>query len=79
MAATLLHGIATMHTFFDGNKRMAFMAVNMPLKLQVMRMITSKTAAASFTLLVARGKKTEDQVPTWISYNSPDRVGDSAA
>lgn len=70
MAAYLLHGIATMHPFFDGNKRTALMAADTVLGLHGMMITASNDVAASFVLSVARGEKTEDQVEKWMKNNS---------
>ncbi len=70
MSASLLHGIATMHPFIDGNKRTAFASADMALGIHGMRLFASNTAAVSFTLSIARGEKTEEQVKVWIEKNS---------
>ena len=70
IAAYLFHGIATMHPFFDGNKRTAFTSANLTLGLHGMRLISSNEAAVTFTLAVARGEKNEEQVREWILKNS---------
>ena len=70
MAAYLLHGIASMHPFFDGNKRTALASGNLALRSHGMRMTLSNEAVAMFTLAVARGEKDEEQVRKWIERNS---------
>lgn len=70
MAASLLHGIATMHPFYDGNKRAALMAADAALGLHGKMLTASNDKAASFVLSVAQGKKTEEQVRMWIWRNS---------
>lgn len=70
MAAYLLHGIATMHPFFDGNKRTALTSANLVLRLHGKVLLSSNEVTASFVLSVARGEKTEDQVRKWIEKNS---------
>lgn len=70
MAAYLLHGIATMHPFFDGNKRTALTSANLALRYHGMKMTSSNEAATLFTLSVARGEKDEEQVRKWIEKNS---------
>lgn len=70
MATYLLHGIATMHPFFDGNKRTALTSAYLSLKIHGMKMTSSNEAAVLFTLSVARGEKDEEQVRKWIEKNS---------
>jgi death on curing protein len=70
MAVYLLHGIATMHPFFDGNKRTALMAADAVLGLHGMMITASNEMTASFVLSVARGEKTEEHVEKWIRKNS---------
>jgi len=70
MATYLLHGIATMHPFFDGNKRTALMAADTILGLHGRMITASNDTAASFVLSVARGEKTEDQVERWMRKNN---------
>ena len=70
VAASLLHGIATMHPFYDGNKRTALMAADAALGLHGKMLTASNDKAASFVLLVAQGKKTEEHVRKWIERNS---------
>jgi len=69
-AAYLLHSIATMHPFYDGNKRTALMAADAVLGLHGRMLTASNDKAASFVLLVAQGKKTEEHVRKWIGRNS---------
>lgn len=75
MSACLLHGIATMHPFIDGNKRTALASADMALGIHGLRLTASNAAVASFTLAVARGEKTEGQVKAWITKNSDMRPG----
>ena len=70
VAANLLHGIATMHPFFDGNKRTALTAAGLALGLHGMRLTSSNESTASFILAVARGEKDEEQVRKWVEKNS---------
>lgn len=70
MAACLLHGIATMHPFFDANKRTALMAADAVLGLHGLMITASNDEASSFVLSVACGEKTEERVRTWIKKNS---------
>jgi death-on-curing protein len=65
-AAYVLHGIATMHPFFDGNKRTAFLAASAILAGQGMRIEATNEEVINFVLSVAQGKKTELQVRRWM-------------
>ncbi|MDR2854724.1 MAG: type II toxin-antitoxin system death-on-curing family toxin [Methanomicrobiales archaeon] len=65
-AAYLLHGIATMHPFIDGNKRTAFLAAFVTLFRQGMNIDASNDDVSEFVLSVARGEKTELDVRKWI-------------
>ena len=74
-AAYLLHGIATKHPFFDGNKRTALLVALATLASQGLGITATNEDVAEFVLLVAQGKKTEEQVRLWLFLHHEKRDG----
>lgn len=70
IAASLLHGIATLHPFNDGNKRVSLMAAILALGLYNLSLTASDTEAAKFVLEVAKYNMEEEKVRYWIVKNS---------
>lgn len=67
-AAFILHGLATGHPFIEGNKRIAFMLASYVLLLTSERyvIISSHEENNQFVRAVAEGKKTRQEVETWL-------------
>lgn len=71
-AAFILHGLATGHAFVQGNKRMAFMLASLVLLRTPERyhIECQEEEIDTFVRDVAQGKKTRDEVMTWLWKNS---------
>jgi death-on-curing protein len=70
LAATSAFGIAKNHPFVDGNKRAAFMAAGLFLRLNGVRLQADKAEAAMVTFDLAAGKITQSQFAEWLRRNS---------
>jgi putative addiction module antidote len=70
VAATSAFGIAKNHPFVDGNKRAAFMAAGLFLRLNGVRLQADKAEAAMVTFDLAAGKITQSQFAEWLRRNS---------
>jgi len=70
LAAAYGFGLAKNHPFIDGNKRTAFLAVGLFLRLNGHR-LTATQADATLTMLgLAAGKITEADFAKWLRANS---------
>ncbi len=65
-AAVLLAIIAQEHPFFDGNKRTAFAAADVVLRVNGLRLSVSDKIAFEFTYSVARGEVGRKEVLKWL-------------
>lgn len=79
LAATYLVAIAGNHPFADGNKRAAFLATGLFLRLNGRRFTASRTEAARVVLAVAAGDRDLDQLEAWIRSPSSPEPPPSAA
>jgi death on curing protein len=70
ISSVLLHGIATLHPFNDGNKRVSLMAACLVLGLYDSALTASNEESKIFVLAVAKYEITEEQVRYWILKNS---------
>jgi death on curing protein len=66
LAASYGHGIARNHPFLDGNKRTAFVAVELFLVLNGFRLTADDTSCVLTMLDVAAGQISEEQFVDWI-------------
>jgi death on curing protein len=66
LAASYGYGIARNHPFLDGNKRTAFVAVELFLVLNGFRLAAGDTSCVLTMLDVAAGQITEEQFADWI-------------
>ena len=67
--AVLIHSLIVFHPFVDGNKRTAFVAADVCLKLNGHRIITSRDNEIFFWA-IARGEKTIIEIATWLETHS---------
>lgn len=67
MAAAYAYGIARNHPFVDGNKRTAFVAAQVFLRLNQQRMNVDHVEATLTFLRLAAGDVSEDGLATWIT------------
>ncbi len=72
IAATYLIGVAANHPFADGNKRAAFLAAGLFLRLNGRRLTASRAEATRVVLAVAAGERDPHRLAEWIrSRSSP--------
>lgn len=70
LAATYLEGMASNHPFVDGNKRAAFLAAGLFLRLNGMRLTATQADAARTVLAVAAGSRDVDALTAWFRTHS---------
>jgi death on curing protein len=73
LAASYAFGLAKNHTFVDGNKRIAFIACGLFLRLNGIRLVANQADAALTFLSLAAGDLDETQVTEWIRAHSTVR------
>jgi death-on-curing protein len=66
LAASYAFGRAKNHAFVDGNKRIAFIAAAMFLRLNGLRLVADQAEATLVVLSVASGAFSEDELAAWI-------------
>lgn len=66
LAAAYGYGIARNHAFIDGNKRTAFVAVELFLRLNGWQLLASDADCVLTTLAVASGEITENEFAAWL-------------
>ena len=66
IAAAYAFGLAKNHPFVDGNKRTAFLALGLSLRLNGYRLTASQPDATQTILLLAAGELSEQALATWI-------------
>jgi len=72
-AAALMHSLINNHPFLDGNKRVGIAAAAVFLQRNGRRMTASNQEVERFTLLVAQGEVSLDEIATWLEDHSADR------
>jgi death-on-curing protein len=70
LAATYLVAVASNHPFADGNKRAAFLAAGLFLRLNGRRLVAEQADAARAVLAVAAGQREIDEIAGWIRARS---------
>lgn len=70
LAATYLVGLVSNHPFIDGNKRAAFLAAGLFLRLNGRRLTADQADAALTVLAVAAGRRDVDELARWIADRS---------
>jgi death-on-curing protein len=66
LAASYIFGLAKNHAFVDGNKRVAFIAGALFLRLNGQRLVADQAQATLIMLSVASGALSEDDLAEWI-------------
>jgi death-on-curing protein len=66
IAAAYAFRLAKNHPFADGNKRAAFLALGLSLRLNGHRLTASQPEATQTILLLAAGELSEQELATWI-------------
>jgi death on curing protein len=70
LAAAYGYGLARNHPFVDGNKRAAFLAVALFLRLNGLRLVADTTDAISTFLDLAAGTLDENGLADWIAAHT---------
>lgn len=70
LAATYLVALASNHPFTDGNKRAAFLAAGLFLRLNGRRLVAAQADAARTVLAVAAGRRDIGDLAQWIRERS---------
>lgn len=71
LAASYAFGLARNHAFVDGNKRIAFLAMMMFLRLNSVAFAPNQAQAATIILSLAAGDTSEEALTRWIKDNWP--------
>ena len=66
IAAAYAFGLAKNHPFSDGNKRAAFLAMGLSLRLNGHRLTALQPEATQVVLLLAAGGLSEEALATWV-------------
>jgi death on curing protein len=69
LAASYAFGLAKNHAFVDGNKRIAFIAAALFLRLNGMKLVAGQTEAALTFFSLASGAMSEEEFAAWIRKN----------
>jgi death-on-curing protein len=70
LAAAYSFGLARNQAFVDGNKRIAFIAMTLFLKLNGFRLVSEHLDKIQTMIVVAAGKISEDEFANWIRTHS---------
>lgn len=73
LAAAYAFGLAKNHAFFDGNKRIAFMAMMVFLRKNAVAFAPDPAEATAIILSLAAGEVSEESLTRWIRDNWPSR------
>jgi len=71
LAAAYAFGLARNHAFVDGNKRIAFAAMMVFLRLNGIRFAPPPPEATAIMIALAAGEIDEDGLARWIAANIP--------
>jgi death-on-curing protein len=71
LAAAYAFGLAKNHAFTDGNKRIAFMAMIMFLRLNGVQFAPAPAHATAIIMALAAGEVSEESFTRWIRDNWP--------
>lgn len=74
LAATYLIALASNHAFTDGNKRAAFSAAGLFLRLNGRRLVAAQADAARTVLAVAAGRRDVAELTQWIRERSVEEI-----
>jgi death on curing protein len=69
LAASYAFGLAKNHAFVDGNKRVAFIALGLFLRLNGWRLTADQAQATMIILSVASSAFSEDELAGWVRRN----------
>ncbi len=68
-AASYAYGLARNHPFVNGNKRVAFLALGLSLRLNGHSLIASQPEATQIVLSLAGGELSEEALAAWVRVN----------
>jgi death-on-curing protein len=71
LAASYAFGLAPNHAFVDGNKRIAFVAMMLFLRLNGVMFRPAQAPATAIILALAAGEVSEESLARWIRDNWP--------
>ncbi len=66
-AAALMQSLVNNHPFVDGNKRVGIAATALFLQRNGHRLVASNQEVEEFTLAVARGERSFDEIANWLA------------
>ena len=69
LAASYAYGIARNHPFIDGNKRTAFVALRLFLKINQLDLKASQQDKYTIIMKLASGRLSESELADWIEKN----------
>lgn len=72
-AAALMQSLVNNHPFVDGNKRVGITAAALFLQRNGRRLIATNQEVEAFTLAVARGERTFDEIAAWFTAQTEVR------
>ena len=72
LAAAYAHGLAKNHPFVDGNKRAAFLAAGLFLRLNGHRLVASQVDSVQTVLALAAGDLDEAAFAAWLRAGSQE-------
>ncbi len=72
LAASYAFGIARNHPFIDGNKRMAFLAAYVFMRLNGWRITATEPDTTTVVLSLAAGQMSESDFAIWLCNNSAE-------
>lgn len=75
LAAAYAFGLAKNHPFVDGNKRAAFLALGLSLRLNGYRLTATQPEATQIVLSLAAGELSEVDLATWIRAHMAEVSG----
>jgi len=70
LAASYAFGIVRNHPFVDGNKRTAFLAAYLFLRLNGLELMPDEIGATTTMLALAEGRMTEAEYAAWLRANT---------
>jgi len=70
LATAYAFSLVRNHPFVDGNKRSAFLAAYVFLRINGYTVVANEASAATMTLALAAGEITEDEFTAWLRANS---------
>jgi len=70
LAAAYAFGIVRNHPYVDGNKRTAFLAAYIFLRMNGLELVADEISATTVMLTLAAGDSSEDEYAAWLRVNT---------